>query len=336
MLPEQVRKRAELANQLVDQLNGKTPGEPSDPPAPSGDPVDPPSPSPAPAPTPEPTPAPTPAPAPAPTADDTWEHKYRTLQGVLAAETGRLKAENKVLQDRLTAMEQRLTAAPAPAPAAPAPAPASQFSQDEIDRFGPELLNLITSKAATMANEIVTRKMAEFTPTIEKVQNEVRAVGQTVYESKEQEFWGELAKAVPDFEQVNSSQDFLIWLGQEDDISGARRQALMDQAAQRLDHKRVAKLFNAFKKDAGLTAAPAPASAPVPAAPPISPSPRTVGTGGSGPTPREPEAPSVKRSEIAAHYRRSSSDPTYRTTPDYAAMEQRIFQAQSANRVIDG
>lgn len=340
MLPEQVRKRAERANQLVAELNGQNPGEPT--PAPGAPPVDPPNPSPAPgpepAPSPAPTPAPTPAPQPSPQDDpngETWKQKYQTLQGVLAAESGRWRAEKKVFEDRIAALEQAAATPQAPPP--PPAAPASQYSQDEIERFGPELLDLVTRKATALANEIVTQKMAELNPKFERVENQVRAVGQSVYESKEAEFWGELKKSVPDFETVNVSQDFLIWLGQEDDFTGARRQEILDNAAKRLDHQRVAKVFNAFKTASGipLPGATPPAPPAPPAAPPISPSPRTVGTGGSGPTPREPQAPTVKRSEIAAHYRRSSSDPTYRNTPEYTAMETRIFQAQAANRVTN-
>jgi hypothetical protein len=338
MLPEQVRKRAERANQLVAELSGQTPsGEPA-PPAPAPQEPAVPQNPPAPPASPEPTPAPSPAPTPAPVDDpnsDSWKQKYSTLQGVLAAESRRHATEKQAQDTRIANLEAEITAlkkGPAPAPVAPA----AQFSQDEIDRFGPELLNLVTAKASNLAEEIVTRKLAEFAPRIEQVANQVKSVGQTVYDDKEQEFWGELRKAVPDFDAVNVSPGFLAWLGQEDDASGERRQVLLDKHAARLDYTRVVKLFNAFKKEAGLTEpAPAPVSAPAPAAPPISPSPRTVGTGGSGSTPREPEAPSVKRSEIAAHYRRSSSDPTYRTKPEYTAMEQRIFQAQAAGRVID-
>jgi hypothetical protein len=343
MLPEQVRKQIERANALIDQQTGPTPtGEPSNPPAPAPNP-EPPAPAPAPAvdasaPAPAPAPA---APAPATQDDpnsDTWRQKYLTLQGVINAESRRYQGELQQRDDRLRALEAELAtlkAAPAPATAAPGP---RQFSQDEVDRFGPELLHLIADKAESMANEIVTRKLAEFKPAIQQVRDEVQAVGRTVYESKEQEFWGELAKSVPEFQAINVMPEWLMWLGQEDDVSGFPRQAILEGAQKRLDHQRVAKLFDAFKKDAGLAkpaTPPAPASAPAPAAHPVSPSPRTVGTGGSGPTPREPEAPSVKRSEIAAHYRKSSMDPTYRTTPEYSAMEQRIMQAQAANRVLN-
>lgn len=340
MLPEQVRKRAERANQLLEELNGQKPGEPTPPSEPSDSPVDPPTPSPSPSPAPAPTPEPTPSPSPAPTPEpENFEHKYRTLQGVLTAETGRLNAAVKVRDDRIAELERQLAEAKA-TPKPPTPAPAAQFSQDEIDRYGPELLQLIVGKANAIADELVTRKMAEFTPKIEKVENEVKAVGQTMYQNAEQEFWGELRKAVPDIDSVNSNQEFLVWLGQEDDLTGYPRQAILDQAANKLDYKRVIKLFNAGKKALGLpvhgeAAPPPPVSAPAPAAPPISPSPRTVGTGGTGPTPREPEAPSVKRSEISAHYRRSTSDPTYRTSQEYVAMEQLIAQATAAGRVLN-
>jgi hypothetical protein len=335
-LPEQVRVRAERANQLIAEMNGQAP-------APIAPPVEPPTEPPAPAPAPSPNepppqepPAP-PAPAPAPADPEaTWEHKYRSLQGVLNVEKGKWEAKERVYQERIATLEAQ-SRAPAPAPTpAPAAAPATaQFTEDELARYGPDLLNLIASKAGAMANEIVTRKLAELNPTLERTQQQVNQIGQAVYQSKEQEFWGELAKAVPDHQQVNASHEWLVWLGQSDELTGIPRQRLLDTAANALDHKRVAKLFEVFKREHGQAAAPAQApSAPAPAMPPISPSPRTVGHA-SAPTPREPEAPSVKRSEIAVHYRRAL-DPTYKASPEYAAMETRIAQASRTGRVFEG
>lgn len=327
-LPDQVRLRAERANQLIAEINGE---QAANAPAPSDPPADPPQPTDPQEPAPTAAPVEPPAPSPAPEPSDDWRQKYLTLQGVFNAESRRWQGEKQNLESRLASLE---AAAKAPAPAAPAPAP-STFSAEELDRFGPDLLNLITAKAGAMAEQIVTAKMAELTPTLQKTAQQVAQIGQSVYDTKEQEFWGELATAVPDHQQVNGDPRWLEWLGGEDELSGVPRQTLLDNAAGKLDHKRVAKLFEAFKKATGQASPPAPSPAPGPAMPPVSPSPRSVGNA-SAPTPREPQAALVKRSEIRAHYRRSSSDPTYKASPEYSQMEQRITQATIANRIVEG
>lgn len=325
-IPEQVRRQAERANELLNQANGQ-PGEPQAQPVAPVEPepqvpqaVEPPASEPAPA-----APAePTPAPAPAPT-DDGWQQKYRTLQGVFSAETGRLKAENDVLRAEVTALKTAAAAKPAPAPAAPA----VNFDEKDVETYGPELLQMVSRQAQAMASQIVQEKLAELKPQLDQTREQVTSVATHVYKSNEEKFYGELAKAVPDWEAVNADARWLNWLGEVDPLSGVERQVYLNNAQGQLDHNRVAALFKAFKDAAGLNK-PAPQA---PAAPSMSPSPRTVGNA-SAPTPREPVT-SVTRSQIAAHYRRSSTDRAYRDSADHKAFEARIQQAVATNQVVE-
>jgi hypothetical protein len=61
----------------------------------------------------------------------------------------------------------------------------------------------------------------------------------------------ELAKQVPDYEAVNVDPDFLSWLGEVDPLSGAPRQAYLNQAFESFDAARTATLFNTWKQAAG-------------------------------------------------------------------------------------
>lgn len=334
-LPEQVRRQAERANELLNQANG-TPGNPADAPAPALEPTpeDPPAQAPAPAPAPEPTPAapadPAPAPTPAPPASPDWEQKYRTLQGVLSAEQRKWREEKAALEARVAA------AATPPAPAAPSPAPTpAPVSQADLDTYGPELMDMVRRQAAEMAGQIVAEKMAALQPVLDKTTEQVTQVASHVYRSEGEKFYGELASAVPDWQTINEDPRWLAWLGEVDQLSGVARQVYLDNASQNLDHERAARLFNAFKEHAGLTKpASAPAPAPVAApAPALSPTPRTVGNA-SAPTHREPQA-GVKRSEIAAHYSRGARDVSYRNSPEHAAFEQRLQQATASNQIIE-
>lgn len=323
-VPEQVRRQAERANELLNQANG-TPGDPPAEPVIQEPQVQEPAEPPAPEPTPAATPAePTPAPAPAAPSDD-WQQKYRTLQGVFSAEQGRWNAEKKVFETRITALESAAAAQPAPAPAAPAP----KFDEKDIETYGPELMEMVSRQAQAMASQIIEQRMAELKPQLEQTREQVTNVATHVYRSNEEKFYGELAKEVPDWEAVNTDQRWLNWLAEVDPLSGVARQVYLDNASQKLDHTRVTTLFKAFKDAAGLTK-PAPQA---PAAPVLSPSPRTVGNA-SAPTHREPTT-GVTRSEIAAHYRRGATDRDYRDSAEHKAFELRIQQAVATDQVVE-
>lgn len=328
-VPDQVLRQAERANELLNQANTPpaeaTPAEPQvvepqveqpvEPPVESSDP-------PAAATPPEAAPHATPTAQP-----EGYEQRYRTLQGVFNAAQGTWQAERKVLEERLRALEQ---AAPPPSTAPVAPAPkASLITDKDLESYGPELLDVIGRKAAEMAEDIVGKRMAELKPVLDKTREEATNASARVYQNAQEKFYGELEKSVPDWQAINADERWLTWLAQVDPLAGVPRQVFLDNASNKLDHARAAKLFDAFKESAGLSKSATPV---VPSTKPaISPSPRTVGTA-TAPTPREPE-PGVDRTEIAAHYRRSSTDSAYRTSTEHKAMEERIARAMATNQV---
>lgn len=344
-VPEQVRRAGERAKELLDQANGVSPetdsaptpavGETPEPqveqpkesspaqePAPAAQTADPPQPT-------EPTPEP-----PAPKVED-FEHKYKTLQGVFNAESGRWRAEHQAMDAELKALRAQVAAQPAkPAQPEPPATPASLITDEEMNTYGPELLDLIGRKASEMAEKIVSTKLAALQPEFEKTRASVNDVANRVYQSAEERFQGELAKAVPDWQTVNVDPRFLAWLGEVDPMSGVPRQQYLNHAAQQLDHAHAATLFKAFKASVG-EGEPEPGTqtttAPVQAKPTVSPTPRTVGNA-TAPSPREPDT-SVNRAEISAHYKRASIDPVYRTSKDHEDMEKRISTAMASGTV---
>lgn len=322
-IPEQVRRSAERANELLSQANDVPGDPPAEPAAPEPQATPPVVPAPEPA-----APAEPPAAPPAPSVATDWEQKYRTLQGVFTAETAKLKQQNKDLEARFTALEARAPAAP------PAPAPATQFDAKDLETYGPELLDLIQRQATAQAQRLVAEQMAGIAPQLEQTRTQVESVSQAVYKTDRERFFGELAREVPDWATIDEDPRWLAWLGEVDPLSGVPRQAYIDNAGQAMDHARTANLFNAFKKEAGLTPPPAAPAPPAPAAPAFSPSPRTVGNA-SAPALRTTEV-EVKRSEIGAHYRRSATDAAYRASAEHTAFEQRMQAATQAGKVIEG
>jgi hypothetical protein len=243
------------------------------------------------------------------------------LQGVLAAESSKWKTSQQELERKINDLTQQVQAAKASPQTAAPPADAK-----DLDTYGPEMIDLINRRAS----EIVAKQMEALQPQLEQTRAQVTELAQRQYQSAEDEFYGELEAAVPDWKAINADQRFIDWLAEVDPMFGVSRQTAMDHAARVMSHAQAASLFNAYKTASGMNkpATPAPAAKAQ-----VSPSPRTVGTS-SAPSMREPEV-TMKRSDITAHYARAARDPAYRGTADYKAFEVRMTEALAANKIIE-
>lgn len=339
-LPDQVQRQADRANEIHKQVYSPETDpdtqDPAnvDPPEPVEDlePLEQPNATPKPEPVAPADPAPTTSTAAPADPEDSWEQRYRTAQGMMKAEAQRHATERQDMQKQIDALKEQVNKVTAP-PAEPAPpAPKSLVTEADLETYGPELLDVIGRKAQEMAADIVEKRMAELKPELDQTKERVETFAAQAYKTNEDKFYGELAKAVPDWQTVNADQQWLAWLGEVDPLSGVPRQRYLDNAAQQLDHARTAALFQAFKDSTGKGAAPESAPASAPARHDISPTPRTVGNA-SAPTPREPQAATVSRQEIDAHYKRSAHDASYRSSDEYKAMDQRIASAMSTGQI---
>lgn len=208
---------------------------------------------------------PTPAPA---TTEDTWQHKYLTLQGKYNADTAALRTSVQTLSDDVQALKAAQT--PTPPPEQPTVAtPAKLVTETDVETFGADLVDLMrrvaveadAGKQAALQAEIETLKSQ--IPTLRK---DVDAVTSVTVADRREAFFVELEKLVPDYAAINVDDAFKGWLTLPDALSGSVRNDLIQTAFHAYDHARTALIFNTFKQDTG--SAPAPDPAPSPASPP--------------------------------------------------------------------
>jgi hypothetical protein len=182
----------------------------------------------------------------------TAEQRYRTLQGMYNADTGRLRAENQQLHNRLSQIEQ-LMATMAQAPAPQSMADQKFVTEQDIEEYGDsvDLMRRVT-REETHAHQ---REIAELKDVIRRLQASVvprvEQVAQAQAHSTEQSFWSTLNAMVPDWRDVNSDPGFHEWLLEVDPLSGLARQTFLDNAQRSFDVQRVAQFFNAWKGSAG-------------------------------------------------------------------------------------
>lgn len=358
-LPKAVQKQIAEANKLAERIKKGEAADGSTPPEPNAPPATPPA---AAAPPTQP-----PAPAASPPPEDSWEKRYRVLQGKYNAEVPRLQTQLRDQQSQLQSMQSSLTttqalltalgrqqgSAPVSAPAAASPAvPARLVKDEEVKTFGADLYDFIKRAAQeVMPTPAPSAQPApQVVQQVQWVEQQVQDLNKKVAESDQQKMMALLADQVPDWEKLNEDADFLAWLDQHDPYSGVKRQDLFDQAAARFDGPRIVAFFKGFQTEHAVVQPPSQPTPPAqPAASNAAPVAAPVGTpaalerfiapgaarAGATGAPNEAQKRIYSRAEIEDFTRRKNSFVIKgRKVPDsIVAEEKEIFKAASEGRV---
>jgi hypothetical protein len=182
---------------------------------------------------------------PQPPQDDSWEQRYRTLQGIHNKQVGELKDR----LDQLSAQHQQLLDRLNAPPPAAQPQPVAPNSQD-VEVFGEDLVRMIQRTAEQMLGPVATSVEQRLSQLEQNLQGTNRVVAKTADDT----FFTDLRTQVPNFDQINTSEPFLAWLAEEDDLTGLPRQSALTAAGNARDLNRVVKVFKAFFKATGHSA----------------------------------------------------------------------------------
>ncbi|HDG97980.1 MAG TPA: hypothetical protein ENG73_07410 [Desulfobacterales bacterium] len=210
-----------------------------------------------------------------------WEQKYKVLKGKYDAE---VKADVSELRERLSALEaqnadlqqklmeaastiatlnqliangatgqslgeiqQQQGAATAdqqpPQTGAATEQGLQPLNEEDYEPYGEEMVGLVRNFNALIAEN-------------QRLRDAVASLYQGQKQTAEERFWNRLAEQVPDWESLNNDPGFLRWLGEVDMASGQTRKQLLDNHFYNMNPDGVAYFFNAYKQQAGLSAAP--------------------------------------------------------------------------------
>jgi hypothetical protein len=194
---------------------------------------------------PQPTPAP---PAPAqPNAEETWEHRYRSLQGVFNKQVPTLQTQVQDLSTQLQTATRRLDEISKAKP--PEPVPTKEVDPRDVEAFGEDLVGMVQRVAERMFGGVAKSVEAQFgtlVSRIEQIERGLQGTTQAVAASAEETFFTRLNSLAPSWEATNTNPAFLAWLGEVDPILGATRQAALEAAQSHLDVHRAAAIFQAW------------------------------------------------------------------------------------------
>ena len=326
-IPEQLKRQMAEAEQIRADL--AQPSEAS-PPQPAAEE------------TPQPQPADSPPPSIAPPAEDeqSWEQRYRSLQGRFDT----TQKSNQQMADRLTQMEQLIASMQArghepqrPEAAVPITKPKLVTEQEAAD-YGDEMLTVVGKRA----REEFAPEFEELAARIKRIESQVQGVGQVIDTSQKMTVYQTLQQEIPDWKTINRSDEFKFWLGQPDTFSGRRRMDMLKEAFDRHEPGRVLAFFRGFLTEA--TGTPPEASSPGTSAPPLA----NGGNGSGKPSLEDFAAPGRARS---APQSMPPDKPVYSTAfiakfmadkrtgkyrgreADAEAIERDIYQAQHEGRI---
>jgi hypothetical protein len=266
-LPEQIRKQTEAVQELYKQLNtddntgaGATP--PADgtvPPVDNAGATPPADENSVPN-----NAAPPPANEQKPGGDNVPEEtvlqKYKTLQGMYNAEVPRLHQQNREMSQRVQQMEQLLASLSAQQQQA-ATTPQSHaaeklVTEKDVEEYGESLD--VMRKVSREELIPVAQRLAQIEAMLSQMQThvvpQVQNLAQRQQMSAEQQFWADLAAAVPNFRDINGNEAFQSWLLEADPLTGITRQTYLDDAQRNLDARRVVNFFRTWLEITGQAA----------------------------------------------------------------------------------
>lgn len=279
-------------------------------------------------------PAQPPAQAPAPPQPDpeqTWEHRYRTLQGMHRADTERLGSQVRDLQAAVAAKDQRIQELEAQVRKAPEPPKPAPVSQEDTEKFGPEIIDLISRQSAHAAAQMVEpmkQELAAKNAEIAQLKEQLGGVSQSQGEVRRQTFVNELTQLVPTWREVNVDPAFHAWLAETEPMVGRMRQELLTDAYNVFDHARTATIFKRYLEQA---------APPPPPAPPAPPQPKleqhvAPGTSKADTPPADPSAAKVwSTEEVEAFYAAARRGEV--SQQDRARIEAEIDAAAASGRI---
>ena len=199
-------------------------------------------------PSPEQTFEPRPEPKPKPEGgDESWQNRYHAMKGRFDRQAEHIKTLNETVQALQRSIDQ-MSMMPRPQAAAPQQA-ARLLTDDEVNDFGPEFLDVVGRRA----EEIFAHKAQTYEQKIAQLEAQVAGVGGFVQRSGRQEMMDNLDAEIPNWREVNLSDEFKSWLALPDPFTGAIRHEQLKAAWNRNATPQAKAFFKGFLAEEAAT-----------------------------------------------------------------------------------
>lgn len=182
--------------------------------------------------------------------EKTYEQRYKTLQGMYNAEVPRLKKQNNELLQRVQQLEQLLATVSTQQPTEQQTEQQTEkyITEKDIEEYGESID--IMRKVAREELYPLLQQFSNIKNTIDQFKSsiipQVQNIARRQHMSAEQQFWADLATAIPNFREINDNPQFQSWLLETDPLTGITRQTYLEDAQRNLDAQRVINIFRAW------------------------------------------------------------------------------------------
>ena len=184
---------------------------------------------------------------------DSWEQKYKTLQGMYNADVPRLNGANRELNNRVSQLETLLgTLNKEETPVQETPVE-KLITEDDVKEYGDSIDIMRKAAKEEFAGDLarVNKLEQELRQLKMNVVPQVQQVQMQQKTSSENAFWNTLNQEVPNWSDINGDQDFQSWLLEIDPLTGISRQTYLEDAQKKLDAGRVVNFFNTWAQANG-------------------------------------------------------------------------------------
>lgn len=152
-----------------------------------------------------------------------WQAKYQTLQGKYSAEVPRLHQQNKELSSALAELQAKVEELSKPKPVEQVQD--RLITEKDEEAFGADLVEMVRRAQKEVLQEaqktFSTERqelLAEINTLKAQLDNTSTVVSNTTFEQR-------LSRAIPDFDQLNTSPKWIAWLDEVDAYTGQPRRA---------------------------------------------------------------------------------------------------------------
>lgn len=180
---------------------------------------------------------------------DTWEQKYRTLQGMVDSQLPPLHKQNKELVAQVHHLQEQITALQAKP--ATSPAPERLVTEQDETTFGSDLLDVqrrvaeeaIRKHVSPLQDELKQRdvKIAQLEQSLTKTNGDVTTMS----------FEQRLNLDVPEFKTVNADPKWIAWLDEADPYTNEPRRAYAEYVYGKGDIGAIKKVVEYFRTSTG-------------------------------------------------------------------------------------
>lgn len=154
--------------------------------------------------------------------------------------------EQRALEARIADLEARLEAAKTP------PEPElKEVSADEVEAYGQDLLEVAKRYVLPAARAEFERALKPLLARLDDLERGVGHVQAKEAKSEWDRFLDALSEKVPDWREIDSSDGFLKWLDQEDEVFGQPNRKALENAAGSHNVARAAKVYERYLDQTG-------------------------------------------------------------------------------------